>query len=61
ASWADETTTVHLSIDWDAFWFKKEGRRLYAPEIRDFQSEAVFDPGDPLPVEPGKGWLLILR
>ncbi|MFH1944269.1 MAG: glycoside hydrolase domain-containing protein [Acidobacteriota bacterium] len=61
ASWADETTTIRLSIDWDAFWFKREGRRLYAPGVPDFQSETVFDPAAPISVEPGKGWLLILR
>ena len=61
ASWAEETTQVHLSIDWDAFVFKKEGWRLYAPEAPDFQSKAVFDPDAAIPVEPGKGWLLILR
>jgi len=28
--------------------------------VSDFQSEATFAPGDEIPVQPAKGWLLII-
>lgn len=35
--------------------------QLIAPKIADFQPEAAFGPGDPIPVELGRGWLLIVK
>jgi hypothetical protein len=32
---------------------------LYAPPIQGFQPEALFKPGEGIPVQPGKGWLLL--
>ncbi len=34
---------------------------FYAPAIEDFQNEAVFPSGKPIPFEQGKGWLFMLR
>jgi hypothetical protein len=34
---------------------------LRAPAIPDVQFATTFAPGDPIPFEPGKGWLLILE
>ena len=61
ASWANEPVECRLRIDWEALNMNEPNARLYAPEIPDFQPEADFRPGDPIPVEPGKGWLLILK
>ncbi len=60
ASWAREKTECHLMIDWRALDFDPSKARLYAQEIAEFQQSAEFDPDDAIPVEPGKGWLLIL-
>jgi hypothetical protein len=40
--------------------FKPQKTSLSAPAIEEFQPEATFKPTDKIPVEPGKGWLLIL-
>jgi hypothetical protein len=61
ASWANEPVDCRLWIDWEALGIDGQKARLHAPEIPDFQPEAAFAPDDPIPVEPGKGWLLELR
>jgi len=60
ASWADETVGVRLRIDWDALGMDRSRVVLEAPFIKDFQEEARFSPGDEIPVESGKGWLLLI-
>jgi hypothetical protein len=61
ASWAKEPVECRLRIDWKALGMDESTARLHAPEIADFQPPADFRPGDPIPVEPGKGWLLELK
>lgn len=56
ASWAPGATKVKLRVDWKALGLKPG--RLVAPAIPGFQPAASFAPGEPIPVEPGKGWLL---
>ena len=60
ASWAAEHTACRLTIDWKALGLDPANARLYAPEIAEFQESARFGPDDPIPVESGKGWLLVL-
>ena len=60
ASWAPQKTEVKLSIDWKALGLKSPHATLVAPAVEGFQPAAQFQPGDAIPVEPGKGWLLIL-
>ncbi len=60
ASWANETTDVSLTLDWDALGLDPERATLYAPPLKDFQNEALFRPGDPIPVPSARGWLLVL-
>lgn len=60
ASWAPQTTTVKLQIDWKALGLKPGEATLKAPAVNGFQSAAEFKPGDAIAVEPGKGWLLLL-
>jgi len=61
ASWAPQSTAVKLQIDWKALGLRSGNATLKAPAIEGFQSAAEFKPGDAIPVEPGKGWLLILE
>ena len=61
ASWAPQSTTVKLQIDWKALGLKPGNATLKAPTVAGFQPAAEFKPGDAIPVEPGKGWLLILE
>ncbi len=61
ASWAKERTDVALSIDWKALGLDPARVRITASPIEGFQEGRTFDPGQPLPVEPGKGWLLVLQ
>ncbi|WP_147292873.1 glycoside hydrolase domain-containing protein [Dyella psychrodurans] len=61
ASWAPDETRVNLHIDWKALGIEPAAATLVAPAIAGFQPAATFKPGDAIPVEPGKGWLLILQ
>lgn len=60
-SWAGETAMVTLDIDWKRLGIKKRKAEIFAPGSEGFQSERFFAPGEQVPVEPGKGWLLIIR
>jgi hypothetical protein len=61
ASWAHDAERVHLRIDWTALGLEARSCILRAPAIANFQPAREFTPGDPIPVEPGKGWILILE
>ena len=60
ASWAEDAVEVRLEIDWDALDIDPRAARITAPAVPDFQPGATFAPEDPIPVEPGKGRLLII-
>ncbi len=60
ASWARERTEVIPLMDWKALGLDPNTAVLRAPAIPNFQAAAVFEPGQAIPVEPGKGWLLII-
>jgi hypothetical protein len=61
ASWAKEPVDVRLKIDWKALGLDPKTASFKAPAIEKFQDALEFKPGDPIRVEPGKGWLLVLR
>jgi hypothetical protein len=61
ASWAKEPVDVRLAIDWKTLGLDLKRVILRAPAIENFQEAAEFRPGDAIRVEPGKGWLLVLR
>lgn len=61
ASWAPDTTIVKLRIDWKALGIDPARATLTAPAVPGFQPAAGFKPGEAIPVEPGKGWLLVLE
>jgi hypothetical protein len=60
ASWAKDTVPVTLTIDWARLGVPRSRAMLMAHPIRKFQDAATFRPGAPIPVPPGKGWLLEL-
>jgi len=61
ASWAKEPVDIQPTIDWRKLGIDPKKAVLRAPAIEKFQDAAEFKPGEPIRVEPGKGWLLVLR
>jgi hypothetical protein len=59
-SWSPDTVDVHLDIDWKQLGVEPDSATIVAAPVRDFQEGAVFDVGAPIPVAPGKGWLLTI-
>ena len=58
ASWAPDPVAVRLEIGWAALGIDAARARIVAHEIDAFQPAREFRPGEPIPVEPGRGWLL---
>lgn len=61
ASWAEKSVNVKLSIDWEALGIDANEATISAPAVKDFQDQVSFRVGDDIPVEPGKGWLLVIQ
>lgn len=61
ASWSPKTEKVNLLFDWKKLGIDRRQAILLAPEIENFQPARQFNPSDSIPVEPGRGWLLIIR
>ncbi|MBN2021555.1 MAG: hypothetical protein JW809_02070 [Pirellulales bacterium] len=61
ASWAPEKVSCRLKFDWAALGLDAARAELRAPAIERFQPAEVFQPQDAIPIEPGRGWLLILQ
>ena len=61
ASWAKETVSVKLNIDWKAVGLNKDELKIYAPKIENFQPEINFSIDEEISIDPLKGWLLILE
>ncbi len=61
ASWAKQPLNCRLKIDWNALGMNAQTARLSAPSIPGFQSEAQLSPAAEIPMEPGRGWLLLLE
>jgi hypothetical protein len=61
ASWAPDTATVNLEIDWRALGLDRGKVRITAPAIRDFQEARTFPSTRGIPVAPGKGWLIVIE
>ncbi|MDD5707257.1 MAG: DUF6067 family protein, partial [Kiritimatiellae bacterium] len=58
ASWATDTVSCQLRIDWAALGLSPEKAKLHAPEIPGFQPERRWRAAEPVPVAPGRGWLI---
>lgn len=61
ASWARDTTSVRLTINWRALGFDSTRVRIDAPDIPGFQPARSFKVGERVPVPNGRGWLLIVK
>jgi Family of unknown function (DUF6067) len=61
ASWAAQDTTVRLRIDWNGLGIDPAHAVIEAPEVKDFQPARTFAVDGPIPVQKGKGWLLVIR
>ena len=61
ASWAEADTKVKLDIDWNKLGIDPAKATIAAPEAKNFQPGKTFQVNEEIPVEKGKGWLLIIR
>jgi hypothetical protein len=61
ASWADKPEKFSFKFDWKALAIDPAKAILYSPYIKDFQQENTFSPGDSIPIERKKGWLIYLH
>jgi hypothetical protein len=61
ANWATGAADVTLTIDWRALGLDPANVRITAPEIAGFQEGRTFRVADRIPLEPGKGWLLVVQ
>jgi hypothetical protein len=60
-SWADSPIEVKLAIDWKALGFEPDRVTITAPEVERFQAARAFKVGEMIPVEPKKGWVLVVE
>ena len=49
------------TIDWKALGLDPAKATITAPAIDKFQEARTFAASEPIPVEPGKGWLLVIQ
>ena len=61
ASWADTDVDVKLSIDWAGLGIEATKATITAREIKNFQPAKTFGVNDVIPVQKGKGWLLVIK
>lgn len=61
ASWAPGKVDCRLTIDFARLGLDPAKARLHAPPVPDFQPAASFRPSDPIPIDPGRGWLLVVE
>ncbi|MGE5360401.1 MAG: glycoside hydrolase domain-containing protein, partial [Bacteroidales bacterium] len=61
ASWAKDAVQAGLVIDWKRLGLDPSRVTITAPAIEKFQDARTFEVGEPIPIEPGRGWLLVLK
>ena len=61
ASWAAGDTTVQLVIDWQQLGIDRGKATITAPVVKDFQPGRTFRIDEPIPVQKGRGWLLVIK
>ncbi|MGQ9800763.1 MAG: glycoside hydrolase domain-containing protein [Candidatus Saccharicenans sp.] len=61
ASWAVKSVDCQLNLDWKKLGIDQKRAVIEAPAIESFQPSRRFQPGEPIPVEPGRGWLLLIK
>jgi len=61
ASWSKDPANIMLDVDWRQLGIDAKRVRITAPAIPNFQEPHTFAVGAPIPVAPGKGWLLVVE
>jgi hypothetical protein len=61
ASWAENDVKVNLTIDWNKLGLNAANVKITAPAIDKFQSAGFYANGKEIPVEKGKGLILIVE
>lgn len=62
ASWAPDTQSGTLQVNWTALQLDPTSVTLAAPVISGFEEATTWpSPNDPITGVPGKGWLLVLE
>lgn len=61
ASWANGDAYTQLKINWKKLGIDPSHATITAPGIKNFQHARTFKPGEKIPVEKGKGWLLVVE
>ncbi|MEA1886721.1 MAG: DUF6067 family protein [Bacteroidota bacterium] len=61
ASWYDEHKDLWLNVDWHSLGMNRNDIVFRAPYVRDFQEEKTYSLWERIPVEPGKGVVLIIE
>ena len=60
-NFGSEPATCAFTIDWKRLGLVAEKAYYWAPEAEGFQPERRFTVGEGIPIEPKRGWLLILQ
>jgi hypothetical protein len=61
ASWSPQVVDCKLEIDWKALGLDPAKAKITAWKVENFQPAAEFRVGEKIPVQPGRGWLLVLH
>ncbi len=61
ASWYGEHRDIWLHTDWNRLGLDRNRSVFRVPFIKDFQEEMIYKPWERIPVEPGKGIVLIIE
>jgi hypothetical protein len=61
ASWSKDPANIMLDVNWRQLGIDAKRVRITAPAIPNFQEPHTFAVGAPIPVAPGKGWLLVVE
>ncbi len=61
ASWASDNKEIMLDIDFKSLGINPAKATLKAPDVKNFQTGRIFKINEKIPVEKGKGWLLIIE
>ncbi|GGE53262.1 hypothetical protein EV200_102404 [Pedobacter psychrotolerans] len=61
ASWAEDDVQVNLIIDWNKLGLNADKAKISAPNIDQFQVAGNYPIGKPIPIEKGKGLILMVE
>ncbi|MFQ5753182.1 MAG: glycoside hydrolase domain-containing protein, partial [bacterium] len=61
ASWVKEPVMCQLKLDWKTLGLDLQKAILVAPAVSNFQEKQSFAIHDKIPIDPARGWLLIVK